>query len=219
VDPVRPASILVGVLLVGCGKFGYDATDFSLDGGFAFSGGTGPGGWGRGSKDGATSCPFGYSRSGTSCYRYESAQVAWMTAEASCEGEGAHLIVVDDASEEALIATMCPGNVWIGLTDTVHEGQFVPLTGGALSYVDWGAGQPDDSGGHEDVVEWRASDRRWNDALGSVSNAFLCEFDGGAPVRPWPTGTYCDTRTDLDCGECGHVCPSGTHCADPPACR
>jgi hypothetical protein len=142
-----------------------------------------------------------------------------MTAEANCEREGAHLIVIDDASEDDLIATMSSGNVWIGLTDTVHEGQFVSPTGAAPTYTNWGIAEPDDGGGQEDAVEWRPADARWNDSLAWVSNAYLCEFDGVRSAGPWPAGYYCDTKTDADCGECGHACPVGTHCSAPPTCR
>jgi hypothetical protein len=215
---VRPTSVLVGVLLASCGKLGYDPNDLSSEQGIATTGVDGWRGPNRFAKDGAIACPFSYFPAGTSCYRYESTPVPWMVAEARCENDGAHLVVVDDATEDALVATMSTGNVWMGLTDTVREGQFVLVTGAAPSYANWGAGQPDDSGGHEDVVEWRASDRRWNDTLAVVSNAYLCEFDGIQSGGPWPAGTYCDTHSDANCGECGHACPAGTHC-DPPVCR
>jgi hypothetical protein len=93
------------------------------------------------------------------------------------------------------------------------------VTTGASWYANWASGQPDASGGQEDYVEERPTDHRWNDNFASAANSYVCEFDGVAAAGPWPAGTYCDTRSDTDCGACGHACPSGTHCIDPPNCR
>jgi Lectin C-type domain len=224
--------VLAGVLLAGCGKLGYeptDPTDLSPDGGVAtwgstgwrggFSSGSGTGGR-RGFADGSHPCPYAYFPAGTSCYRFDSAQVSWMTAEARCENEGAHLAVIDDANEDALLATTAAAGTtfWIGLTDSASEGRFTWVTGGG-PYANWAIGEPDATSGQEDYVEVRLTDHRWKSNFASAASAYVCEYDGVASPGPWPAGSYCDTRSDADCGACGQACPSGTHCIDPPACR
>lgn len=47
-----------------------------------------------------------------------------------------------------------------------------------VTYTDWHAGQPDNSGGHEDCLEIeKVYSYQWNDSLCTVTNGYICESE------------------------------------------
>lgn len=106
--------------------------------------------------------------------------VSWTTGRDRCEDDGAHLVVIDDETENAYVRLLGLGNLWIGLNDRVDEDMFVWVTGAELSYENWSDDEPNNSGG-EDCVEMQ-SDGEWNDeACDDVFRyrRFVCECETG----------------------------------------
>ena len=53
---------------------------------------------------------------------------------------------------------------WLGLTDVKQEGTFLwSSTGEEPGYTNWGAGEPNNSGGKEDCAHFWLSRGQWND--------------------------------------------------------
>jgi hypothetical protein len=131
----------------------------------------------------AAPCPTGYApaAAGTSMYRTVAGFSTWSSAEADCEddGPGTHLVVVDDAGENAAVDDLLFGTLWIGLTDRVSEGTFLVVTGGAPPFLDWGAFQPDDFLGQDCVA--MNENARYGDADCGSLRGYVCECDGVAP--------------------------------------
>ncbi len=84
----------------------------------------------------ASSCPSGWQSFGSSCYKL--VHGTWDEAEAQCESMGAHLIVIDSASENEW-AYNFGGNAWIGYNDKAQEGKWQWI-GGTSSYAHWHSG-------------------------------------------------------------------------------
>ena len=61
-----------------------------------------------------------------------------------------------------------------GLTDVDREGTFIHVTGEKVAYTNWNAGEPNNSGGGEDFVQFAAGGK-WNDI--AWKNCFICEWD------------------------------------------
>jgi len=131
----------------------------------------------------AASCPSGYAPAavGTSMYRTVAGFSSWTSAEADCEddGPGTHLVVIDDAAENAAVDDMLFGNLWLGLSDRVTEGSFLAVTGGAAPFLAWAAFQPDDFLG-QDCVSMNENARYSDVDCGSL-RGYVCECDGVAP--------------------------------------
>ena len=155
-------------------------------------------------------CPAGYEAHPTGCYRHVGVDRTWLAAEADCESDGGHLVVIDDDAEEAYVASL--GTLWIGLTDCLAVPNFRWVTDHPVTTTYWGAGQPDNFGGWERGVQMRQLDGRWNDVHLNAGLPYLCEADGVPSLGPYPAGTYCDTTQNSNCGACGHVCPARTTC-------
>jgi len=128
-----------------------------------------------GPPDTGSGCPSGYSMNvvGT-CYRPVTSPTAdWQSAERDCESDGAHIVVIDDATEDGLI----PDRSWIGYTETVTADAWLWVTGsGASSYDGFASGEPR-AGGAACAVQ--RSDG-WHDDNCYELKAYVCEFDGRA---------------------------------------
>ncbi len=123
------------------------------------------------------SCGFGRQYfSGTNrCYVHDITTRNWTNARTYCLGLGGgyDMAVPDSAAEQAFISNLVAGNtVWIGISDTTVEGQYRNLLGISPTYVAWGSGQPDNSGGNEDCIETGVT---WNDLNCTSFRPVVCE--------------------------------------------
>jgi hypothetical protein len=119
------------------------------------------------------------------------ATTGWNAAEATAQALGSHLVTINDADENEWIRLNF-GNllgtdrrIWIGLNDAAVEGAFVWADGTPVSYTNWNPGEPNNSGGVEDWVEFLGSNGRWNDISesgGSFAHIGLVEL--GPPPPP-----------------------------------
>jgi hypothetical protein len=118
-----------------------------------------------------------------STYRVVTSSAPWLTAEAACESDGAHLIVVDTAVENDALVANASGNTWIGGSDRITEGTFLVVTGGGTPYANWPVGVPMNVS--EDCVEVLSSGS-WEDGDCDAGFDYVCECDG----MPVVAGTF-----------------------------
>jgi hypothetical protein len=113
----------------------------------------------------------------------------WAASEAEAVSLGGHLVTINDAAESAWIrcnvATadgLNADDAWIGLNDIAEEGNYVWVSGETSTFINWGAGEPNDAGGIEDVAQFR-TDGRWNDNSDAPFRLFysIAEVPGGPP--------------------------------------
>jgi hypothetical protein len=72
----------------------------------------------------------------------------WKDAEKNARSLGGHLVTVTSQNEQRAIESLVSTNgkmypIWIGLTDEIHEGVFMWVSGEDLRYSNWGANNPD----------------------------------------------------------------------------
>jgi hypothetical protein len=180
---------LLLLLVVGCGRYRFDARD--------------DGGGGGGGDDAelaadaqlatdapqllldAGECPSTYMKVGQSCYRFSVTQVpTWLDGELACEadGVGAHMVTVDDANEaNLLVATFIINDFWSGMSDRVTEGAYRNVTGELAPYVVWVSGEPTSS----DCAQFDNAGK-FHVSTCDTSDEYVCEFDG----RPAAAGAY-----------------------------
>lgn len=147
--------------------------------------------------------------------RYRAVDVpTWHAGQAEAARRGAHLVAIDDATEQEWLVSAFGGvePFWIGLTDAGTEGRWRWADGTPVSYTNWAADEPNnmyDQGEHYGVMNWRAPGK-WNDmnedsARMSNVRAAIIErppdsarigvgaIDGGPSTRA-DAGTEADTR-------------------------
>ncbi|XP_060567719.1 perlucin-like [Ruditapes philippinarum] len=75
------------------------------------------------------------------------------------------------------------GQIWIGGTDLLQEGQWVaPETLEPLSYFNWAPGEPDNLMGQHCLAIFNSADLKWDDNLCEVHNFALCKAEGSADI-------------------------------------
>lgn len=113
------------------------------------------------------------------CYTLIDAPTPRAAAEAACTATGGHLIVLDGASEWAVVAPLWTAPyaaTWIGLTRAAAgQNQWAWETGPRLGTGTWNAGEPNNSGGAEDCVQAGAMTGGWNDIACAATGRALCE--------------------------------------------
>jgi len=91
---------------------------------------------------------------------------SWQDAENAAIAENAHLVSINDQSEqEWLNQTFGTGEYyWIGLTDQQTEGLWEWTSGEPLNYTNWAENEPNNNGGGENyaVMNWGVNGA-WND--------------------------------------------------------
>jgi hypothetical protein len=121
---------------------------------------------------------------GASCYELSAEALAWTDAEARCVGSGGHLARIETAGEDTFLSTWLrepladgsdAGGAWIGGTDAANDGIFVWSDGGALDYVGWAAGQPDNGAGVDCTVKRNDATALWSDQRCVDALRFVCE--------------------------------------------
>jgi hypothetical protein len=164
--------VLASLLVAGCGRYGFEhrvggdsgTDDANRDAPSDILGVCGPGY--------ASWAPL------TSRYRIAAA-LDWSVAEADCETDGGHLVVVNDLAEHTEVrARIATGNIWIGMTDRITESQYLQVTGGLPDYTAWSGAPPSNTG--EDCVEILTNSNYEDTSCIQVASAFgyVCECDG-----------------------------------------
>ena len=99
-------------------------------------------------------------------YRLETTDNNWINAHNAAQAAGWNLVSIGSAAENTTAAHLSPGDAWIGLTDNEQfnttEGTYVWTDGTAVSYTNWGTGEPNNHAPGEDAAHIRADDL-WND--------------------------------------------------------
>ena len=125
------------------------------------------------------------------CYVPHWGQGSWEDAYAACMGDGGYLVTLDDAAEEAFLWTFYPDRYWMGFSD--YCGDWEWITGEPMTYIHWGAGEPNDFGGPEQCGESYAGgpwNDLWCDDPGHYNEGYVCEFG--------IDGDFCFRATEAD---------------------
>lgn len=136
-----------------------------------------------------TTAPFGATSFGGHCYMGFTERMNWTAARDRCAMAGGYLAVPSSAAENDAVrgATDVSTQAWIGYFDMGDSTSPMGFTGVApgtntASYHNFGGGEPNNNPG-EDCVAYFESPFRppgitWNDAVCTLSYAYVCEFDG-----------------------------------------
>ncbi|MCA8980035.1 MAG: hypothetical protein H6831_10585 [Planctomycetes bacterium] len=96
---------------------------------------------------------------------------SWTDAQAAAVVLGGNLATVDDAVENAWIASTfgtfggVNRQLWIGMTDQLVEGTWTWVDGSAVGYTNWALNEPNDGAGGEDygMIDYHSATGEWND--------------------------------------------------------
>ena len=109
---------------------------------------------------------------------------SWTDAEQMCKEMGGHLVIINDAEENAYIRDMVNaagkgGYVAIGYTDSENEGRWNWVAPTDSTFTKWNTGEPNDGGnfvsGGQDYA-YMYEDGTWDDGNDSF-HYYVCEWD------------------------------------------
>jgi Lectin C-type domain/Ig-like domain CHU_C associated len=131
----------------------------------------------------------------------------WTGAAAACAAAGGHLAAITSAAENSFLNSNLGGTpAWIGYNDELVEGIFAWPTCEAVTYTNWGAGEPNNAG-NEDYAEL-VPGGQWNDLPNTFTRRYFLEVEGVRIVRTaglqnnasFPVGTTTNTFVATDEG-------------------
>ncbi|XP_065432206.1 CD209 antigen-like protein C isoform X6 [Chrysemys picta bellii] len=122
-------------------------------------------------------CPPGWQRFEKSCYFFSTSAKSWQDAKQFCTNEGSGLVIVNTEEEQTFLSNHIthPHVYWLGLSDSAKEGEWRWLDGSPLSVRFWGPGEPNDVGQQGEDCGSLRFDGKWNDAICSVTEHWICE--------------------------------------------
>lgn len=104
------------------------------------------------------------------------ARLTWQAARDACQNLGAHLVTTTDAQEQAFVASLAAGELWIGATETgTGEQQFQWVTGEPPGPPFYAPGEPDSTDGAQCLL--MGVDHGWHDRPCTELHAYVCELD------------------------------------------
>ncbi len=121
------------------------------------------------------------------CYKYMENALSYSEAEEFCRAEGSHLVEIGSQMEQYFLHRLVGNNdVWIGLQDKTHTGNWSCWNSGSLvEYSNWHNNQPNNYEGVQYCAElgkenWEG---KWNDEGCEVRQKFVCEHGGSQVFR------------------------------------
>lgn len=109
-------------------------------------------------------------------YEFYNTAVTWKTAKAICEAKGGHLVIINNSGENSFANNLAQTDIWMGITDSQHEAQWVDVFGNAIPYSNWADSQPDNHQMCENYGEMYKNGT-WNDHKNFAKLAFVCEYE------------------------------------------
>jgi lectin-like protein len=123
-------------------------------------------------------CPMDYVAVGSSGHRYRRlGTVSWDQARAMCEQASAatYLLIPDDATELAGLATIASPPFWIGVDDLAAQGTFMTVKNVRATFTPWATGEPSARSGADCVRAISAMEIATD--LCSSRRAAICECE------------------------------------------
>ncbi|MEC7983936.1 MAG: MopE-related protein, partial [Myxococcota bacterium] len=132
-----------------------------------------------GQLDSEASCPCNFYTFEDSSYYFCEQSLRWPWAEFVCQFTNYELVAINSQAENdfvyATAMTISTNQWWTGLNDRALEDDFVWSNGDPLTYENWEAAEPNDSGGEDCMSLNQFGDDLWNDNRCSNSYYFVCE--------------------------------------------
>ncbi len=130
---------------------------------------------------------------GGSHYYCSTSPDTWVNAQANCASLGGHLAIINDANENAFVASLLTTQTaYIGCSDFNNEGNWTWNDGSTVTYSNWYPGQPNNQNGSQHYCEM-LSNGQWNDQYAKTTLEYVMEIPACINVSQIagpPSGSY-----------------------------
>uniref|UniRef100_UPI003AB0C479 C-type lectin domain family 4 member E-like n=1 Tax=Centroberyx gerrardi TaxID=166262 RepID=UPI003AB0C479 len=126
------------------------------------------------------SCQTGWRKFEISCYYISAEKRNWTVSRQDCKSKGADLAVINSKEEQIFVNGLSESgtNAWIGMTDTITEGNWTWVDGTPVTTTYWQPGQPNSYSGNQDcgeMVHTSSKVGEWNDDGCFSEQVWICE--------------------------------------------
>ncbi|XP_076093446.1 perlucin-like protein [Mytilus galloprovincialis] len=126
-------------------------------------------------------CDPGWEHRWNKCYYFSTEIRNWEDAETVCRQYGSHLVEVESADEDEYIRAYSRNtgrSNWIGLRDSVTEGDWRWSQGGARpEYTNWATNEPDNIFDQDCALLDLLYNYHWVSGVCWLGHNFICEKD------------------------------------------
>ncbi|XP_069136198.1 lactose-binding lectin l-2-like isoform X2 [Argopecten irradians] len=121
------------------------------------------------------SCPDNWTEYNDHCYRLFTDTRTWSDAQDECIKHGSNLVKIETPEENSWLKNnqFIQGNPWIGAYTVTRVVWIWVSDNSTVTYNDWAAWEPNDSGGEEDCVHIHSGG--WNDLPCTSTVSHICE--------------------------------------------
>ncbi|XP_030000887.1 C-type lectin domain family 4 member M-like [Sphaeramia orbicularis] len=124
-------------------------------------------------------CQMGWRKFGMSCYFTSGSKKNWTESRKACIAEGSDLVIINTGDEQAFVNSLLNSgeNAWIGLTDSLTEGEWKWVDGTPVTTAYWQPGQPNNKFVEQDCGEivQNSPVGDWNDDGCFADQKWICE--------------------------------------------
>uniref|UniRef100_A0A673A7D2 C-type lectin domain-containing protein n=2 Tax=Sphaeramia orbicularis TaxID=375764 RepID=A0A673A7D2_9TELE len=124
-------------------------------------------------------CKMGWRKFGMSCYFTSGSKKNWTESRKACIAEGSDLVIINTGDEQAFVNSLLNSgeNAWIGLTDSLTEGEWKWVDGTPVTTAYWQPGQPNNKFVEQDCGEivQNSPVGDWNDDGCFADQKWICE--------------------------------------------
>ncbi|XP_037109260.1 lithostathine-1-alpha-like [Syngnathus acus] len=138
--------------------------------------------WSFPAKDTANvNCPAGWTQLDCSCYIYQDEARNFADGEAVCNILGGNLVSIHNALENAIVQQLIaaedtdpgtPNLAWIGLHDSIEDGDYIWTDGTVENFRNFGSGEPNSSNG--DCVRMDETTGLWETGDCPIEDEYVC---------------------------------------------
>ena len=128
-------------------------------------------------------CPATYAtlpNAGAHVYLRVTNNASWTTQRDRCVTDGAYLAIPDNEAELTAITTAGAATLtWVGISDTMTEGNYQTVKNSAATYLPWdtAGGEPDDTMGGQDCVSAQMANPLIQTDKCQDANIAVCECE------------------------------------------
>ncbi|XP_077993133.1 macrophage mannose receptor 1-like [Glandiceps talaboti] len=152
------------------------------------------------------SCDPGWQMYKGSCYQFNTYfSSTWTDAKHTCDAQGGHLMTINNQEENEYLVSKFDNmrsagisEVWIGISDTVRDGDYQWADGseGPIVYQNWDSGEPKETPAQDDCggIDVGNDDGYWELHNCYLLNAYVCEIrvEIGSCLDGWSLhGDFC----------------------------
>ncbi|XP_025059610.1 CD209 antigen-like protein C isoform X4 [Alligator sinensis] len=121
-------------------------------------------------------CPSNWKMFEENCYYFSNQSKNWKDAKQFCTDNGSDLVVVNTENEQLFLKMHVnrSSTYWLGLSDTVREGNWVWVDGSPIITSFWLVPRNTDNREEEDCASMQP-DGKWNDVSCFLNNYWICE--------------------------------------------